>query len=178
MEYEIVEKEEIKLVGLDYHGSITENKVAFEEKVEDLWRRLSEFCMKRWDSIENSVIYPELSYEIQIWNEDELVESGLMSIFVGLEVDDLENIPLKLVGKVLPSSKYISFTLTGEEIKDWEDLILQEWLPESDYWLRSFEEQIFHVQCFHEEKFKGIENIEDSQLRVLIPVEEVDNETN
>ncbi len=134
--------------------------------------------MKRWDSIENSVIYPELSYEIQIWNEDELVESGLMSIFVGLEVDDLENIPLKLVGKVLPSSKYISFTLTGEEIKDWEDLILQEWLPESDYWLRSFEEQIFHVQCFHEEKFKGIENIEDSQLRVLIPVEEVDNETN
>ncbi len=47
MEYEIVEKEEIKLVGLDYHGSITENKVAFEEKVEDLWRRLSEFCMKR-----------------------------------------------------------------------------------------------------------------------------------
>ncbi len=176
MDYEIVEKEKIRIAGLNYHGSITENGVAFEERVEDLWRKLSEFCMNKWDSIEESVINPKLSYEVQVWNEQELEESGRMDVFVGLEFEDLESIPLPLVGKVLPGGKYISFVLQGEEIEGWEEYLLQEWFPESDYWLRSFEDQLFHVQCFHEDKFRGVENIEESELEVLIPVEEIDRE--
>ncbi|MEF8832632.1 MAG: GyrI-like domain-containing protein [Candidatus Thermoplasmatota archaeon] len=176
MEYEIVEKEKMNLVGLNYHGSITENGVAFEEKVEGLWRRLSEFCMNRWDSIEKSIINPQLSYEIQVWNEEELEESGKMNVFVGVEFKDLESFPVQLVGKVLPSGKYLSFDLEGEEIHGWEEYLLQEWFPESDYWLRSFDDQLFHIQCFHENKFKGIENIEESELKVLVPVEEIDQE--
>jgi len=176
MEYEVVEKEKMKIVGLNYHGSITENDIAFEEKVEDLWRRLSEFCINRWQSIEEEVINPELSYEIQVWNEEELEESGQMNIFVGFEFEDLESIPVQLIGKVLPGGKYLSFILQGEEIRDWEGYLLQEWFPESDYWLRSFDDQLFHVQCFHENKFKGIDNLEESELKVLIPVEEIDQD--
>lgn len=176
MEHKIVEKEEMKLIGLNYHGSITENDAAFEEKVEDLWRRLSEFCITKWDSIEDKVVDPELSYEVQVWNEEELDQSGKMDIFVGMESKDLENIPLELVAKVLPEGKYLSFTLEGEEIQGWEEYLLQEWFPESDYWPRTFGDRLFHVQCFHKEKFKGVENIEESELKVLIPAEEVDQE--
>ena len=176
MEYEIVKKEKIKLMGLNYHGSITENGVAFEERVEDIWRRLSEFCMNKWESIEESVINPELSYEIQLWNEKELEESGQMSVFVGVEFDNLESIPIELVGKVLPGDKYISFVLEGEEIHGWEEFLLQEWFPESNYWMKSFDEQLFHIQCFHEHRFKGIDKLEESELKVLVPVEEIDQE--
>lgn len=176
MEHEIVEKKEMKLVGLNYHGSITENDVAFEERVEDMWRRLSEFCMNRWDAIEEKVVDPDISYEIQVWNEEELDQSGRMDIFVGLKTKNLENIPLQFVAKVLPEGKYLSFTLEGEEIQGWEEYILQEWFPESDYWPRTFGDRLFHVQCFHEEKFKGVENIEESELEVLIPAMEIDQE--
>lgn len=176
MEYEIIEKESMNLVGMNYHGSITEDDVAFEEKVEDLWRRLSDFCMNRWESIEKSVLNPELSYEVQVWNEEELEESGRMNVFVGVEFKDLESIPVQLVGKALPGGKYLSFILEGEEIQGWEEYLLQEWFPESDYWLRPFDDQLFHIQCFHEDRFKGIENIEESELKVLVPVEEIDQE--
>ncbi|MBS3790053.1 MAG: GyrI-like domain-containing protein [Candidatus Thermoplasmatota archaeon] len=176
MEHEIVEKEKMKLIGLNYHGSITENGVAFEESVEDLWRRLSEFCMNSWDSIEKGVINPELSYEIQIWNEEELDETGRMSVFVGIEYKDFDSIPVQLGGKILPGGKYLSFTFEGEEINGWEEYLLQEWFPESDYWLRPFDGQVFHIQCFHEDKFKGVENIEESELKVLVPVEKIDQE--
>ncbi len=176
MEYELVKKDKLKMVGLNYHGSITENSVAFEERVEDLWRRLSEFFIARWDSIESAVINPDLSYEIQVWNEEELEESGLMNVFIGVEFKDLEDIPVQLVGKVLPGGKYLSFTLEGEEIQGWEEYLLQEWFPKSDYWLRTFDDQLFHVQCFHEDKFKGIDNLEESELKVLVPVEEIDQE--
>ena len=176
MEYELIEKEKIKLIGLNYHGSIAENGVAFEEMVEDLWRRLSEFCINRWESIEDEVINPEHSYEVQVWNEEELEKSGQMNVFVGFEFADLERIPVQLVAKVLPGGKYLAFTLEGEEIRAWEEYLLREWFPGSDYWLRSFDEQLFHVQCFHENKFKGIDNLEESELKVLVPVEEIDQE--
>ncbi len=176
MEYEIVDKDDIKLIGLNYHGSITEDDVGFEERVEDMWRRLSEFCINRWDSVEDKVIDPEWSYEVQVWNEHELEESGKMDVFVGMESTDLDDIPIQLVAKVLPQGKYLSFKLEGEEIQGWEEYLLQEWFPESDYWPRTYGDRLFHIQCFHEEKFKGVENIEDSELKVLIPADEIDEE--
>jgi len=176
MDHEVVEKDEIKLVGLNYHGSITEDDVGFEERVEDMWRRLSEFCMTRWDEIEEKVVNPELSYEVQVWNEEEITQSGRMDVFVGVETEELKEVPLELVAKVIPSGKYISFKLKGEEIQGWEDYLLREWFPESDYWLRPVDDRLFHIQCFHEEKFKGIDNIEESELEVLVPVEEIDKE--
>ncbi len=176
MEYEIIEKERMKLAGFDYRGSMLDEKESFEKKIENLWGTLSEFCVNKWLSIDDEVVDPKYSYEVQVWNEEELDQEGKLEVFVGFELEDIDEIPVELVNKVLPATKYISFQLKGEEIETWEEDILQDWIPDSDYWIRSFDEYLFHIQCFHEEKYKGIDNIEDSELEVLIPVEKVDEE--
>lgn len=173
MEHEFVEKEKMYLVGLQYYGTIKPGGISIEGEIEKLWSRFAEFCQNKWRTVEDKVVDPDLSYEIQIWDEEELKKEGKLSIFVGVEFEDLDEIPLELSGKVLPSGKYISFKLKGEEIKTWEEDILQDWFPRDDYWIRSFGGYLFHAQCFHEDKFKGVENLEESELRVLVPVEEV-----
>ncbi|MFW6144407.1 MAG: GyrI-like domain-containing protein [Candidatus Natronoplasma sp.] len=137
MEHELVKKEKMYLAGLQYHGAIKEEGTSIEQHIDELWSRFAEFCREEWDSIEKKVVDPELSYEIQLWDREELEEEGKLQIFVGVEVEDLDELPLELSGKVLPSSKYISFKLRGKEIKTWEEDILQGWFPEKDgYWIR------------------------------------------
>ncbi len=173
MEYEVIKKEKMYLAGLQYYGDIEQEDMTIEDQIDRLWFRFATFCRSRWSIIEDKVVCPDLSYEIQIWDEEELKKEGKLSIFVGVELEDLDDIPLELSGKVLPAGKYISFKLKGEEIKTWEEDILQDWFPHDDYWIRYFEDKVFHVQCFHEEKFRGVENLEGSELKVLVPVEEV-----
>ncbi len=174
MEHEVIEKEDRYLIGFQHHGSMLNKKDPIEDQIEALWGRFSRFCQESWPAIKDKVVNPKLSYELQIWDEKELQDSGDVYVFVGVEVEELKDIPLELSGKVLPAGKYIYFKLKGKEIKTWEEDILQDWFPRDDYWIRSFEDHLFHVQCFHEEKFKGIENLEDSELNVLVPVDEVD----
>ncbi len=172
MEYELIKKEKRYFAGLQHIGFMDE-KGSIQEEIENLWRGFAQFCRDRWDNIEESVVDPELSYEIQIWNEEELQKEGKFYIFVGMEFKELDPLPLQLSGKVLPSTKYISFKLEGDEIRTWEEDILQGWFPRDDYWIRSFEDYVFHIQCFHEKKFRGIERLDDSELKVLVPVKEV-----
>ncbi len=176
MDYEILEKKKMRLAGFTYRGSMAEVNESFEKEIEELWGRLSDFCVNRWGSIEDDVVDPEFSYEIQVWNEEELEDTGQLEVFVGFELEDLEDIPVELVGKILPPTKYISFELEGKEIKTWEENILQEWIPESDYWIKPFAGYLFHIQRFHQDRYKGIDNIENSELEVLVPVEEIDED--
>lgn len=173
MEHELIEKEKMYLAGLQHTGFM-DDEGSVEEEIDELWNRFAQFCRSRWEDIEDRVIDPYVSYEIQIWNEEQLKEEGKLYTFVGVEMQDIETLPLQLCGKVLPESKYLAFRLEGEEIKTWEEDILQDWFPRDDYWIRDYEGFIFHIQCFHEEKFKGVEDLENSELKVLIPVHEVD----
>ncbi len=173
MEYELIEKENMYFAGFQHRGFMNEES-SVQEDIDSLWNSLARFCKNRWNSIEDSVVDPNFSYEIQAWNDDELKEEGRFYVFVGVELEDLTSLPLELSGKVLPPSKYISFELKGDEIRTWEEDILQDWFPRDDYWIRYFEDYMFHIQCFHEERFKGIENLEDSKLKVLVPVVEVE----
>lgn len=176
MNEELIEMEKTFFIGLNHKGSISENAEEFEDEVNNLWLELSNFCEEKWDLIDDDIVNPQFSYEIQIWKPEDLEENGTLDVFAGLEVEDLNSIPLQFTGKVLSAGKYLKFTLEGEEIHGWEEFILQEWLPDSEYWLRSFDDYVFHVQRFHEEKFKGIENIAESELDILLPVEKVEEE--
>ncbi len=170
MDIDIGEREKMNLVGLTRTISLEDDDESIEDQVGNLWERLADFCRESWGSIEPHVVNPELSYEVHIWNEDELEEKGELNVFVGMEVNSLDDIPLELVGKVLPAGGYAVGTVRGEDIKHWETDILHEWLPESDYMMSMFNGKLFHAQCYHEEKFKGVDNLEESELQVFIPV--------
>ncbi len=171
MDIDIIEKEEVYLVGVDYYGplnSLTDDKTP----IENLWDRFSYFCENRWYTIENLVIDEDVSYEVHMWNQEELEESRNFMAFIGVEVKELKRTPVELVGKIIPRSKYAKVRLEGEEIKDWEKLVYKEWLQNSDYQVRLFGAYSLDYQRYDENIFKGIDNLKDSELDVYIPIEE------
>ena len=97
-------------------------------------------------------------------------ESGAFRTFIGVDVKDFEYIPIDLTAKVIPASTYVNFKLEGEEINEWEDLIYNQWLPDSDYYLRMVNGYLFDYQRYDEEEFKGIEDLEGSKLDVYVPI--------
>lgn len=168
MEAEIIEMDTLNLIGMEFYGLVEEQKE--ENPMENLWNRFMKFSQEKWNLIQDSVKNPDLSYEVHIWNPQEIDDTGKFHVFIGLEADELDFMPLELVRKKLPSSKYAKFTLKGGEINEWESLIYEDWFKDSEYVLQLFEGYQFHIQRYDEKRFKGIDNLEDSELEVFIPV--------
>lgn len=169
MDVEIIEHDPIRLMGMEYYGHI-DHVEEEDNQITDLWGRFSGFCKERWDLIESKVINPKYSYEMHIWKEEAFKESGKFRTFIGVGVEDFEYIPLELTAKVIPASTYVNFKLEGQEIGEWEDLVYNEWLPDSDYYLKMINGYLFDYQRYDEDEFKGIDRLDDSKLDVYIPI--------
>jgi len=169
----ILERGKMNLVGMTYYGPIGGEGWSEENQIGKLWQRFNKFCETKWVSIEDIVINPKLGYEVSIWNEDEFKETGGFCIFVGVEVDHLEEVPLELFGKVLPAGTYAYFTPKGKEITTWEDDFHKGWLIPSGYQLSTVGNYSFQVQCYEDDRFKGADNLEESEIDIYIPIEPV-----
>jgi len=167
----ILERGKMNLVGMTYYGLIGGAGWSEENQIGKLWQRFNKFCETKWVSIEDRVINPKLGYEVSIWNEDEFKETGDFCIFVGVEVDHLEEVPLELFGKVLPAGIYAYFTPKGKEITTWEDDFYKGWLIKSGYQLSAVGNYSFQVQCYEDDRFKGVDNLEESEIDIYIPIE-------
>jgi AraC family transcriptional regulator len=106
----------------------------------------------------------EIAYEVHIYNE-ETMQKGMFEVFVGMEVAKLENVPVELVVKILPSTTYAVFTLEGQQItSDWYQ-IAEQWLPQAGY--QTAYEYSFQL---YDQRFKGLDNLDESALDVYMPV--------
>jgi len=91
---------------------------------------------------------------------------GNYEVFAGLEVEKLENVPIEVVVKILPPTKYAVFTLKGKQItSDWPKMIYDEWMPGSGY-----QEAYKYQFQLLDRRFKGVQNLEESVLDVYVPV--------
>ncbi len=87
-------------------------------------------------------------------------------IFVGVEIDSVDDLPLELVAKALPATGYAVFTLKGAEIKrDWSSAIEQQWLPEAGL----KQSHHFIIEYYDPVRFKGLDNPE-SELDIYVPI--------
>lgn len=177
MESEIIDRKEFKLIGMDYYGTLKSAGREGENAVADLWQRFTDFCEAKWELIDEYVANPKLSYEMHIWNEEEYQDTGNFHAFVGVEVNDVEYLPLELVIKKIPGGKFGKFTFRGGEIGDWERMIYDQWMPDSDYGVETFEGYSLDIQCYHEEEFKGVDRLEDSKMEVYVPLVEYKEES-
>lgn len=168
MDVEIVDKESIDIIGMEFYDAT--GMKSNGNTMSNLWERFSNFCKNKWHLIEEYVVDLELSYELHIWNPKELEESGKFHVFIGVEVKDIDVMPLELVRKQIPSGKYAHFILKGEEIDEWESHVYENWFSDSKYAVRLFEGYQFHIQCYDEKRFKGLDNLLDSELDVYVPV--------
>ena len=106
-----------------------------------------------------------VAYELHV-EHDETRQTGEYEVFVGVEVEGLDEVPVHLLAKVLPPVTYAVFRLRGEEIvSDWGQKIHGEWMPHSGY-----ESAGSYGLQRYDEHFKGLDRLEESVLEVYVPV--------
>jgi len=166
MEPTILEKGQMILVGFSFFGDpfrISEGWTE-ENEIGRLWQRFIAYLTDHRDRLKH-VADDQVCYELHVYNE-ETMSKGIFEVFVGLQVEKLEDVPADLLAKMLPPAKYAVFTLKGKQItSDWPKII-QEWLLGSGY-------RQAHAYGFqmYDERFKGLENVEESTLDVYVPIE-------
>ena len=166
MEPLITQKSEMKLVGMSFYGDPFDASDAWteENQIGRLWQRFMAYFHQNMSAIKH-IAKENAMHEVHIYHP-ETTQKGLFEIFVGVEVERLEAVPVELLVKILPASEYGVFTLTGDQIaSDWEKEI-EGWLARSSYQRN----HAFSYQ-YYDERFKGVENIGESILDVYIPVE-------
>lgn len=165
MEPRIVEKEQIILAGFSFFGDPFAESAGWTEENEigRLWNRFSTYLADHGERIPHVAEY-DVAYEVHV-ETTETATKGYREVFVGVEVGRLDDVPVELLVKVLPPATYAVFTLRGEEIvSDWS-LMIAEWMLEAGY----DSAHPFGLQRY-DERFKGLDNLEGSELDVYVPV--------
>jgi AraC family transcriptional regulator len=162
---QLVDRDQINLVGLSFFGDPFKFSGGWSEENEigRLWKRFMTYLGEVGDQIRH--VKPGGGfYELHI-DHPEMELTGEFEIFVGVEVDRLEDVPVRLSIKILPPAKYAVFTFTGQDIvADWS-AELQAWLTTSGY-QRAY---AYGFQLY-DERFKGMDRIDESVLDMYVPV--------
>jgi AraC family transcriptional regulator len=169
MDAKIITADEWLVVGMSFYGDPFSNAAGWSEdnEIGRLCQRFMGFVTQHHAAIPQPV-NPGTMLEIHIYNE-ETMEKGFFEVFAGIQVAQLAGVPLACVVKVLPPATYAVFTLRGQQItSDWSKA-LNDWLAASDY-ERSHP---YIIQCY-DDRFKGMDNIEESVLEAYIPVKPKD----
>jgi AraC family transcriptional regulator len=165
MKPKIKDKRKIVLVGMDFYGGPYQEAGGWsmQNAIGQLWTRFNIFYQKKKNSIKHLV--SEAGYELWIDFEGE-EDTKNNYIFVGVEVEKLDDLPIELVARILPETRYAVFTLKGDEIKsDWPSKILSPWLTEAGL----EQSYTYIIEYYDSQRFKGMDDV-DSELDIYVPV--------
>jgi predicted transcriptional regulator YdeE len=161
-----IEKPAMFLVGFNFFGDPFRFSSDWSEENEigRLWKRFMAYLTSHPGKIKH-VKQDLISYEMHIQHEETPL-TGEFEVFAGIEVELLEEIPIEMVVKILPATTYAVFTFKGAEItSDWSKVIYEEGISKSGYQSA----YPYNLQAY-DERFKGLEHIDESILDVYVPV--------
>jgi len=167
IEPEIVQRGPMLLAGFTFFGDPFKTSAGWTEENEigRTWQRLMSFLKTREAGFPRPT---SQFFELHLLHPGSL-ENGEYEVFVGFDISDPADtlaLPVELCVKVLPATKYAVFHLQGSTITtDWNQMIFQDWLPASGY----CEAHPFSFQLY-DDRFKGLDRIEESELDVFIPI--------
>ena len=134
MEPKIIEKPEMRLVGVVYYG---DNK---SKEIPELWKKHfpDVFSVTHRVNREESI---GLCY-----HNSDYVEKGLFYYMAAVEVESYEDIPITAVAKTVPAHKYAVFTHTKtiEDLGETYQYIYGTWFPHKEYTKNDF----FDFECY------------------------------
>ena len=135
-----------------------------ENEIGRLWQRFMAYLEQHAGQLEGLFVQ-DIAYEVHIYHQETL-QTGEFEVFVGMEVQELDRIPIEFSVKILPPTTYAVFTLVGEQITaDWSQLIFQGWLPQSGYQPVGD----YGIQRY-DERYKGVDRTAESVLEFYVPV--------
>ena len=156
-----------------FYGALSGEAWSTENPIGQLWQRFNQFFDGNPEWVKKHTIRPEIGYEVNIWNEAESQETGRFYTFVGVEVDSLDDLPLEVVGKVLPAGTFAHAIPKGQQITTWEKDLYEAWLPGSGYELAPIGDYHYQLQVYEDGRFKGVGDLlEESEIDVYTPVNE------
>jgi len=175
MQPQLIHKPAILLVGMSFYGDPFDTRGEWmeENQIGRTWKRFMAYMAQHGQAIQHPVA-PGVAapggtargkaYDVHIYGAETLTLVSF-EVFVGLEVERLENVPLELLVKVLPATQYAVFTLQGEAI-------FSDWTMHIDRWLTQagFERAHPYSVQYYDERFKGLDRIAESSLDVWMPV--------
>ena len=167
MSPKIIKKEAIILAGVSFFGNPFETKDPWSEENEigKLWHRFMVFMQQNTSDLSQIMAHKDVFYEVHITHPNTNV-TGEFEVFIGTAIIQTKNLPVELVIKVLPPTKYAIFTIEGQEIdSDWHHWIYQDWLPQADY-VAAYP---FNFQ-YYDHRFKGLDKLAESAIDVYVPV--------
>jgi len=132
MEPKIIIKESFKIIGYELRTTI-ENGENFK-KIPEFWTYYTK------NNLSGKIPFKKnKNIELGICCDSDK-QNHTFSYIIGFEVENVDEIPEGMIGKVIPSSKYAVFTTpkTGRKdfsksIQETTKFIYQKWLPESGY---------------------------------------------
>ena len=167
MNPKIIKKEAMILAGFSFFGNPFEESDPWSEgnEIGKLWQRFMAFVQQYASDLKGIIAQDDVFYEVHISHPETKVKSEY-EVFIGVAVDQIKDVPVELLVKVLPATQYAVFTLEGEQINsDWHFMIYQQWMPDSGY-SAAYE---YGFQAY-DDRFKGMDNLADSVLDVYIPI--------
>lgn len=155
---ELVEKNEIKLVGIPFYYHIM-----LKNDLSEPWSHL----INQLSNIKN-VIKPERFYQLQYWFPDQDNES--IYFFVGIEVSAYKDIPIQLTAKTIPKHQYLRFYHKGysNQVGHTYQYIYNSYLPNSPYKLP----HLFSFEYYGQEHLGPYNEESISEIYIPVLVEE------
>lgn len=167
MKIDLVNLESLLLGGMSFYGDPISTKGGWEEENEigKTWKRFMEFINE--NPVRPYSVQGSYMYEVHIYNQ-ETPTKGYFEVVVGEEVNTKE-LPIAIGSKFIASSDYLKITLVGKEIiSDWCQKLDTEIITS-----RNLRRNYNYIIQAYDERFRGMNNIADSEIDVFIPVERV-----
>lgn len=160
------------MAGMSFFGDPFDTHAGWDEdnQIGILWKRLFAYLEHHPEA--KRLLDGSQWYEVHLYGPL-TNEKGLLEVFVGVEFDParISELPAELSVKHLPAVQYAVFTLSGSQISgDWEKLIM-DWMPGSGY-----ESGGNYGLQLYDQRFKGVDHLDESVLDVYIPVKKFQSE--
>ena len=157
----------LNLIGCVYYGNPFHSKGGWdiENEIGLTWKRFMTLCEKYKDVIEKYRTNENIAYEIHIQPKD-YKETKKFYVYIGVEVTELDEMPLEMYGKIFPATIYAIFTFRGKDIFKGGQYIWQEWLPNSKEYMEAYP---YFIQAYDKTRFYGLED-ENSEIDYHVPI--------
>ena len=152
------------LAGFSFFGDPFHSHSGWTEENEigRVWQRLTVF----YDAIPAEMRH---NADESVWYELHLehpgsIEKGEWEIFVAYQIEKPEAHAIEMTVKYLPAMTWAIFPIKGSDIGSF-DTEYKKWLEASGY-----EEELPLLVERYDERFKGMDNLEESELDYMVPV--------
>jgi AraC family transcriptional regulator len=165
---EIIDEKKFKLLGCVFYGDPFHSAAewTYENEIGKLWMRFYTLMQKYFVLISKIIVDQDVAYEIHI-EPEEYIKTKRYYVFVGMEVSNIEEIPVEMFLKILPNTKYLKFTTKVTERDTCED-VFKNWIPKNGF------EQAhpYVIQGYDRKRYKDL-NDPKSEIDWYIPVRKV-----